>query len=426
MINRRLSAAEAAERLGVKQETLYAYVSRGLLPREKTARGSTFDPRDVARLAQSGRQAPARETGAQQTAPVFVTSLSLIEGGRLFYRGLDAVELSRERTFEEVASWLWGGEWAGPDPWPAPAAAVRRAAGDALEASGARARPIERFMLATAAGGIADELRHDLSPAAVEVAGRGLISVLVGSLAGAPGNEAGFSGSVAARLWTCLSDLPVNDSHVGALNAALVLSADHELAPSTMAARVAASFRADPYAVVLTGLGPASGSWYAGSSGAPSEVERLLEEAMGVGAERAIGERLRRGGAIPHGFGMPLYPDGDPRGAELLARLSHIGGPPERHRVVDDVLSVAASRGFPPPNVDLGLGAMSFCAGMPPESGQAVATLGKVVGWLAHALEEYADPTLFRARGYYVGSRPDSRRARHAESDPAGTRPSGG
>ena len=74
---------------------------------------------------------------------------------------------------------------------------------------------------------------------------------------------------------------------------------------------------------------------------------------------------------------------------------------------VDDVLSVAGSRGFPPPNVDLGLGAMSFCARMPPESGQAVATLGKVAGWLAHALEEYGDPTLFRARGYYVGSRPE-------------------
>jgi len=177
--------------------------------------------------------------------------------------------------------------------------------------------------------------------------------------------------------------------------------------------------------VVLTGLGPASGSWYAGSSGAPSEVERLLQEVVDVGAERAIGERLRRGGAIPHGFGMPLYPGGDPRGAELLARLGDVDGPAERHRAVDEVLSVAASRGFPPPNVDLGLGALSFCAGMPQESGQAVATLGKVVGWLAHALEEYADPTLFRARGYYVGARPGAR-ADASEAETSGARPSGG
>ena len=405
MINRRLSAAEAAERLGVKPETLYAYVSRGLLPREKTARGSTFDPRDVARLAQSGRQAPARETGVQQPAPVFVTSLSLIEEGRLFYRGRDAVELSRERTFEEVASWLWRGEWGDPGPWPTPAPAVTRAAANVLEASGAGARPVERFMLAAAAAGVADELRHDLSPTAVEMAGRGLISVLVTSLGGSSA-----AGPVARRLWSCLSGLEPTDERVGVLEAALVLCADHELAPSTMAARVAASFRADPYAVVLTGLGPASGSWYAGSSGAPSEVEQLLEEASDLGAERAIGQRLLRGGAIPHGFGMPLYAGGDPRGAELLARLDRVHGTPERHRVVAEVLEVAASRGFPPPNVDMGLGALSFCAGMPGESGQAVATLGKVVGWLAHALEEYADPTLFRARGYYVGRQPELER----------------
>lgn len=400
MINRRLSAREAAERLGVKPETLYAYVSRGLLPREKTARGSTFDPRDVARLAQSGRQASADDSSARGAgAPVFVTSLSLIEGGRLYYRGLDAVGLSRQRSFEEVAAWLWRGEWSptGGAGWSVPAF-VAPAAGEA-------ARPVERFMLTAAAAGVADELRHDLSPAAVEVVGRGLISALVASLGGRTSG-----GSVAERLWSCLSPLEPTGRRAALLDAALVLSADHELAPSTMAARVAASFRADPYAVVLTGLGPASGSWYAGSSGAPSEVERLLASALEVGAQRAVGERLRLGGAIPHGFGMPLYPDGDPRGAELLSRLDSVEGSPQRHQVVRDVLEVAASRGFPPPNVDMGLGAVSFCAEMPPESGQAIATLGKVSGWLAHALEEYADPTLFRARGYYVGPRPGSDR----------------
>jgi citrate synthase len=103
---------------------------------------------------------------------------------------------------------------------------------------------------------------------------------------------------------------------------------------------------------------------------------------------------------------MPLYPDGDPRGAELIARLDGVDGPAERREVVDQVLAIAADRGFPPPNVDLGLGAISFCSVMPPESGQAVATLAKVAGWLAHALEEYANPSRFRARAYYVGSRP--------------------
>ncbi len=93
-----------------------------------------------------------------------------------------------------------------------------------------------------------------------------------------------------------------------------MLVADHELAPSTLAARVAAALRADPYAVVSTGMGPASGSWFSGSTGAPSEVESLLSDALVTDPERAIGERLRRSGAAPHGFGMPLYPGGDPGG----------------------------------------------------------------------------------------------------------------
>ena len=76
-----------------------------------------------------------------------------------------------------------------------------------------------------------------------------------------------------------------------------MLSADHELAPSTLAARVAASFRADPYAVVNTGFGPASGSWPSGSSGAPGEVEGLLAESLAGDPERAIGDRLRRVGS---------------------------------------------------------------------------------------------------------------------------------
>ncbi|HEX6394028.1 MAG TPA: citrate synthase [Acidimicrobiales bacterium] len=431
MINGRFTAAEAADLLGVKPATLYAYVSRGLLERQKDGKASTFDPRDVARLSRSGRtrsDAP-RSKGpsgfrttipaeTQPSEPLFVTQLTLIQDGRFYFRGLDAVELSRQRTFEEVASWLWNGQWPQPpadgervEPWLTPPAA-RAAVEAALRGAHEGARPLERFAIAVVVAALSDDFRHDLSPAAVPVIGRGLIALLSETLdaRGREGRSRDSSPaerrSIAGRTWECLSDLPPTGSRVSLLDAALVLSADHELAPSTMAARVAASFRADAYAVVSTGLGPASGSWAAGSTGAPSEVEAMLEDCLEVGPERAVGERLRRTGSVPHGFGMPLYPDGDPRGAELLSRLGEVGGPAEKHEVVDRVLAIASERGFPPPNVDLGLGALSFCAGMPPESGQAIATLAKIAGWLAHALEEYADPSRFRSRAYYVGPRP--------------------
>jgi citrate synthase len=415
MINRRLTSAEAADRLGVKPATVYAYVSRGLLHPERTPRGSTFELQEVAQLARSARnpggpgaanRGPTRRAAADPGPgdPIFVTELTLIDRGRLYYRGLDAVELSRTRTFEQVAEWLWTGTWEGGDqPWRV-APQVEEGLSRALTPIPAGAGPTERYMAAVVAASLCDDLRHDLNPAGVPVTGRALLAALVRALPHS--TSRGGKGSVSARAWRGLTGRAGPAPAVGALEAALVLAADHELAPSTMAARVAASFRADPYAVVLTGLGPASGSWYAGSTGAPGEVEVLLRDAARVGAERAIGDRLRRAGEIPHGFGMPLYPRGDPRGTELLRRLEGVG-PPERLEVVRRVVEVGQARGFPPPNFDLGLGALSFCGEMGPGAAQAIFTLGKVAGWLAHAIEEYTSPTRFRSRADYVGPRPE-------------------
>jgi citrate synthase len=238
-------------------------------------------------------------------------------------------------------------------PWETPGAAAA-AVSAALQVVGAGSPPVERFMVAVSVAALCDELRHDLGPAAVPIVGRGLLSTLVDALPvlAAPSRprRREENQSISSRLWSRLSPLPLTPPRQAALETALVLSADHELAPSTLAARVAAAFRADPYAVVGTGLGPASGSWWAGSSGAPSEVEALLQEAEAGDPERSIGVRLRQTGSPVHGFGMPLYPLGDPRGAELLQRLGDIGGRRSRQALVERVLEIGRARGFPPPN----------------------------------------------------------------------------
>ena len=427
MINRRLSSRQAAERLGVKPATLYAYVSRGLLHPERTGRGSFFDLQEVIELSRTSRrpggpgQPSARSSRARipraapgeaetiREDPVFVTELTLIADGHLYYRGRDAVELSRSATFEEVAEWLWSGQWpTGPVDWEVPAAVAARA-GRALADLDRATGLLERFMVVLVAGSLGDQLRHDLTPSGLAVTSRALLGLLSRSLGGGD-REPTTGARISHRLWDALTGgrrAGGGDTERGvdAVEAALVLAADHELAPSTLAARVAASFRADPYAVVLTGLGPARGSSYAGSTGAPTEVEMMLAEATQVGVERAIGERLRRSGGVPHGFGMPLYPGGDPRGAELLSRLEGIGDP-ARLELVQRIVQLGAERHFPEPNFDLGLGALSFCADMGPGAGQVIFTLGKIAGWLAHAMEEYAAPTRFRSRADYVGVRP--------------------
>jgi citrate synthase len=427
MINRRLTSVEAAARLGIKPATLYAYVSRGLLHPERSPKGSTFDLQEVVQLARSARHpsAPGRRSAGSASSlaakrlpgpgggdPVFVTELTLIDDGRLYFRGRDAVELSRTATFEQTAEWLWTGEpvVAGlPSPkWVLPETTAM-ALGRALESLPEGVSLLERYMAAVLVASFCDDLRHDLTPSGVPVTGRVLISVMAACLPGAArstGGGAAKAPSISTRVWRGLTGRAANASAVAALEAALVLAADHELAPSTMAGRVAAAFRADPYAVVMSALGPASGSWQSGSTGAPSEVESLLREAEAVGAERAIGDRLRRTGEVPHGFGMPLYPDGDPRAAELLDRLEGVG-PARRVETVRRLVGVGRARGFAPPNFDLGLGALSYCAGMAPGAGQAIFTLGKVAGWVAHAIEEYSMPTRFRSRGDYVGPLPE-------------------
>src|SRR5579863_2536786 len=175
-----MTAAEAARRLGVKPATLYAYVSRGVLSRDKAAdgRGSRFDAEEVERLARRGR--PRRPAG---TADITVESaITEITADRLRYRGLDVIRLATSRTFEDVAELLWTGQLpAGTLPWRATPAAL--AAGRAAQAAlPAGTLPLERFQVIVPAMAATDPLRLQLDPAAVIAAGRSIIAGLVDCL----------------------------------------------------------------------------------------------------------------------------------------------------------------------------------------------------------------------------------------------------
>src|SRR6202000_467359 len=104
---------------------------------------------------------------------------------------------------------------------------------------------------------------------------------------------------------------------VATVNAALILLADHELAASTFAARVAASAWADPYRVVLAGLGPLGGTLHGGAALA---VEALLAEVDSPDAAFGVLDRRLSTGGVP-GFGHRVYRDRDPRADALLGRL---------------------------------------------------------------------------------------------------------
>ena len=397
-----IGAAEAAQRLGIKPASLYSYVSRGVLtPRRRPGgRVSLFDSAEIDGLARRGR--PRR--GPAGAELVIESELTEIADDRLRFRGHDAIALATSRSFEEVASLLWTGsfdELASIGPWRATSEAI--AAGTAAQAAlPPDTYPLERLQVIVPAVAATDRLRLHLDPPAVIAAASGLIAAMVDCLppAGPGAAAAACDDSIAGRLATKLCQRPPSVGLVAALRAALVLAADHELAASTLAARVAASVRADPYAVIGTGLGAMSGALHGGAS---LGAEVLLASASGpADAPRVVGELLRRGERIP-GLGHFVYQTGDPRAILLLDLIRAAAPESGRLAVAEAVLAEAGRRALPAPNIEFALAVLAAVAGMIPGAGEAVFAIARTAGWLAHALEEYARATPIRPRGVYTG-----------------------
>ena len=396
-----LSATEAAQRLGVKPATLYAYVSRGVLSRDQAAdgRASLFHADEIERLARRGR--PRRPPGV---ADITVESaITEITGDRLRFRGLDVTRLAVSHTFEEVAELLWTGELrSAREPWQARPAALT--AGRAAQAAlPARTLPLERFQVIVPAMAATDPLRLQLDPAAVLAAGRSIIAGMVDCLpVDVPSGSAGSARGepVAGRLWSRLGQGRPSPGLLRAMSAALVLLADHELAASTLAARAAASVRADPYAVVGTGLGAMSGALHGGAS---LGAETLMAAASGPDdVPRVVAELLRRGEKVP-GFGHFVYRGGDPRATVLLDLVRRAAPKSGRLAVAEAVLAEVRQKSLPEPNIDFAIATLARVAGMVRGAGEAIFAVARTAGWIAHALEAYAGPGPLRPRAVYIG-----------------------
>ncbi|MGW6468261.1 citrate synthase [Streptomyces rubiginosohelvolus] len=397
----RLTTRQAAELLGVKPETVYAYVSRGQLSSVRAAggRGSTFDAEEVRALARrSGRRDPS-PAGSDLA---FRTGITLIEGDRCYFRGVDATELARRYGYEELAEWLWTGELRPGARFAAPdgtLAAARRA----VEALPAHSGSTDRLRVAVTAAAATDPLRFDLSPEAVLNSARGLIPTLVGALP-VLGGPAAEGDSLAAELWSRLTAEPADAPSLAVLDAALALLVDHDLAASTLAARVAASARAHPYAVVSAGLGVLEGPLHGAASGL---AHRLLREAVDRGsAVPVVADHLRTGRRVP-GLGHRIYRGEDPRAAVLFELLTEVPQAAGALAAARDVVATTARHAPLHANIDLALAVLSVSRGMAADAGETVFAVSRTAGWIAHALEEYGErPLRIRPSGQYVGPRP--------------------
>lgn len=402
--DRHLTAREAAAALGVSLSTLYSYVSRGMLRSETVAE----DPRvrryireDIDRLVERKelRRDPAKAAARSLHwgTPVLDSSLTLIDQGRIYYRGRDALELAQWASVESVAALLWTGDHGQEDSlFAGSAEGLPRDMKNFLKLFHHLA-PVERCQLLLARGASTDLGAYDLRPMAVARTGARILRLLVSAVCG--GATSGPIDVSLQEAW-----LPRRKTACSALRAAIIICADHELNVSTFTARCIASARATPYEVVIGALAALRGRKHGGYT---AEVEALFREARRVRHPRSVlADRLRLGDGLP-GFGHPLYPDGDPR-ATLLLSFAKIFGRGPALDLVDSMVKVARALTGEHPTVDFALVALADALGLPAGSPFSLFSLGRTMGWIAHAIEQYEDARLIRPRARYVGLIPEN------------------
>jgi citrate synthase len=361
----------------------------------------------------------------------------------LSYRGHRVTDLMGTRSFEEVAELLWDqptaenndvtdytdvrGEPFDPpvgsdetrwSPHPGVVQWMQRAVQPEDSFN-------DRLVLAVTRLGSLDPARFSASPHHVASAARAMIGTAIAAISPGHIDDSPGERSVAMSLTTALVRSappparglapPEASKLAGTIEATMVAMADHELAASTLAARVAASTRADVYACVVAALAAMRGPLHGGASdavrdmllpflsndgaaAAESEEARLDEM-----AERLIGNYLQRSERVP-GFGHAVYRQQDPRFVRLMELIA---SPDTAFAPTSRVLAAVERAGrrhlSVPPNVDLAIGALAAGAGLGAGAGQQIATVSRIAGWAAHIAEEYrASPLRYRTRGVFV------------------------
>jgi len=379
-----IAAEEARDRLGVRAQTLYAYVSRGRVqvrPDPRDPRRNLYRAADIAALTQrKSRSRKVAEVAAGAIAwgePVLASEITTVAGGRLFYRGRDAIRLAETETLESVARLLRGGH----------GAALKRTERPAPPRHGDM-RSRAYLALAARAGG--DPPARGRHPLALAVEAATLLDVLTDAVADYVGG-----GAIHNRLALAWGQGPGGPG-AELIRRILVLVADHELNASAFAARVAASTGASLSACALAGLATLSGPRHGGATAA---VRTFAAEAAQLGPRQAIANRLAEDRALP-GFGHQLYPDGDPRAAALLAHFAPPGELAALQAAVWDDTGLA-------PNVDFALLAACEALRLPADAPFALFSVARCAGWIAHAIEQGQADTLIRPRARYVGPEPE-------------------
>lgn len=379
-----IGRSEALERLGVKVQTLYAYVSRGRIASRsdpENPRRSQYAAEDITRLSAPAipgetpapfvpfEQAPARGEA------LIRSSLSIVSEGRLFYRGKDVLDLSKAATVEDAARLLWDAQDSN----------LFAGLGPRLDSAGG-VSPRTRMFASLARRAEEDASSAGKTPEQVKAQAASVLNEVVDAIAG-PGPRLFFHQRL-GRGWKVLErDSPI-------IRQALVLIMDHSINPAVIATRAAAGGGASPAGAALAGLATFTAS--------PQAFELARTIAYVIEARRDPSGAAERwmgvDGRVP-GFGDAAWPNGDPRAEALIAAA----------QLPNDLTAIAqtgeATSGMKP-NVGLALALVARRLDLPRDGASDMLLIGRLVGLLGHALDQATDGSPIAARLRYVGPRP--------------------
>ncbi len=355
------------------------------------------------------------------------------EAGRLYYRGYEIGELAGVVDFESITHLLWFGELpttAEAEAFRAGLAAAREAPGPVLALLRTLPRdmhPLDVLRTAVSLAAAADpDARSNEPDANVRKSIRmmGLVPATVAAWhrirSGREPLPARPDGSHAAHFLRVLLGREPDPEAARLMDVVLTLHADHEFNASTFAARVAVATLADLHAAVVAAIATLKGPRHGGANedvllmlaeiGDPARAESFVEARLGARAGLTRQERGDPRARMP-GFGHRVYKVDDARARVLRAMAREVAeatGRTRLHEVAERVYEAMHARTSLPVNVDFFSAVVYDALGIPPDLCTSIFATGRVSGWCAHALEQFADNRLIRPRAHYVGAPPRS------------------
>ena len=347
------------------------------------------------------------------------TSLSTVghSGNDLHYRGYDINDLAKECEFEEVAYLILYGELPNQEELarykkelvtlrdlPEQVKAI-------LELLPKDTHPMDVVRTAVSALGSFHPEEPAYSTESAKKVATKLIACMPSALlywhhfvkSGKRISLSTSNDSVAEHFLTLLHQMPPKPSWVKAMQASLILYAEHEFNASTFTARVIAGTGSDIYSAAVGAIGALRGKKHGGANEVALEIQQRYNNPLEASLD--IKERLIRKEVVI-GFGHPVYTVGDPRNPiikSIARELAKEGASTNNFDIAESIEEVMWSEKNMFANLDW-YSAVAYCAmGIPTNFFTPIFIFSRITGWAGHIIEQRIDNKIIRPTALYSG-----------------------